>query len=220
MFPRKVAINNFWRTSGIKPIMAKLDAFYMFAAADSQAALLNWIQNLYNAVATSSPTFTVDRDYQGDALASYLETNFNPTTAVSPKFTLNSACLGVYSRTDITDSQQFDIGNTTARFNSRSTIGPAFRGPMNDATSFVASPMNNNSLGLFALNRSGASARQGYINGASVGSDTQAATALSNETIQILRGTFNFSSRKIACAFFGQSLTAQEHATLFAAINT
>lgn len=216
-FQRKWVINNFWKTPGIKPIMAKLDAYFLFAAADSQASLLNWVADQYNATPVASPTFTIDRGYQGNPPTfTFLETDFNPTTAVSPKFVLNSAVIGVVSRSDVTDSSQFDIGTTSSRFNCRSTTGPGLRGVMNDGTT-TNFGTKATSIGMFALNRSAADARQGYIDGVLSGSDTLASTALANETIRMLRGTFNFSTRELSAGFFGQSLTAQEHATLYAA---
>lgn len=217
---RKGLINSLIKALKAAGVWTKLDALYMLAAADEQAARRNWIQDLYNATAVAAPTFTIDRGYQGNPPTfTFLETGFNPTTAASPKFVLNSAVLGVVSRTDVTDSGQFDIGTTSSRFNCRSTTGPGLRGVMNDATT-TNFGTKATSIGMFALNRSAAGARQGYIDGVLSGSDTLASTALANETIQMLRGIFNFSTRELSVGFFGQSLSAPEHAALYSAVQT
>ncbi len=64
-------------------IWAKLDALYLLAAHDAQAARLNWIADRYNLTAVNSPTFTTDRGYAGTGAAMYLDTGFNPATAAS-----------------------------------------------------------------------------------------------------------------------------------------
>ena len=43
-------------------VWAKLDALYAFAAADSQAAMINWKHpGTYNATEVNAPTFTADQ---------------------------------------------------------------------------------------------------------------------------------------------------------------
>lgn len=95
---RKTLINNLivsLKTAGIWP---KLDALYVMAAADNQAARRNWIADSFNLTAVASPTFTADRGYAGDGSTSYLSTGFNPTVG-TPLFTQNSANLGSWIRT-------------------------------------------------------------------------------------------------------------------------
>ena len=99
---RKAVINTLIVALKDAGVWSKLDALYLFAAADSQAARQNWVQDLYNATAVSSPTFTADRGYNGDGSASYVDSGFNPTTAVTPKFVQNSAYFGLWSRTTTT----------------------------------------------------------------------------------------------------------------------
>ena len=96
---RKALINTLVKSLKAAGVWTKLDALYLFAAADAQAARRNWIQDLYNATAVSSPTFAADRGYTGDGAAAYLDTGFNPSTASSPKLTQNSAHASAWDRT-------------------------------------------------------------------------------------------------------------------------
>lgn len=214
---RKLLIDTLVGSLKSAGVWSKLDAFYMLAAADSQAARLNWIADQYNLTAVNSPTFEADRGYTGNASSSYLDTGFNPATASNPKFVLNSGHVGVYSRTDNSTSTYFDIGNANARLNARSSTANALRGALNDATNgnFGANPT---SIGHFALNRSAAGARQGYGSGSLLGSDTVASTAVGNEAFSILRGSTVYSGRQIATGHFGQSLSGTEVGNLSAAI--
>ena len=216
---RRVLINSLVKSLVQAGIWDKLDAFYMLAAADAQSALLNWVSTSYSLTAVSSPTFAADRGYTSNGTSSYLDTGFNPTTAVSPKYLLDSAHLGSWLRNDLTNLNYFDIGNNGARFNARSSSANALRGFLNDATNgnFGA---NATSIGHFVLNRSAAGARQGYQNGSALGSDTQASTALSNSSILILQVGSQFSLRQSAAAHFGASLSAAEDLALYNALNT
>src|SRR5690606_7666747 len=96
---RKNLINDLFAALMEAGVYSKLDAFYIFAQYDEQAALQNWVADQYNSNPVNSPTFTVDRDYVGNGTSSYLDSQFNPSTAVSPKFVQNSAYFGIWSRT-------------------------------------------------------------------------------------------------------------------------
>lgn len=76
------------KTAGV---WTKMDALYLFAAHNSQAALLNWKGATYNATATNSPTFAADRGYTG-ASTKYIETGYVVASQ-------NAFSLGAWSRT-------------------------------------------------------------------------------------------------------------------------
>lgn len=216
---RKQLISDTIKAVKTAGVWTKLDALYLMAAADEQAARQNWITDQFNLTASNSPTFTADRGFAGDGSSSFLDSGFNPATAVSPKFTLNSAVLGIFSRSNINNATYYDVGNAGARFNVRSATGSTMRGNINDAlvTNFGA---NGTSVGLFAINRSGSNARQGYWNGAAHGGDTQVSTAVTSANMQFLRGSTNYSTRQLAVGFIGASLTAGEHAAFHTALLT
>jgi len=102
------------KTAGV---WAKLDALYVMAAHDAQAARLNWIADVFNLTAVSAPTFTADRGYAGDGSTSYLDTGFNPATASTPNYVQDSAHYGWWVQ-DGSAAAVNDFGNTNSRGNS------------------------------------------------------------------------------------------------------
>lgn len=98
---------------------AKMDALYMEAAHDAQAARLNWVSSSYDALAVNSPTFETDRGYTGDGATSYLDFQFNAATA-GGKYAQNDAHMGLWTDTSASTATQIDIGHTSARICSRS----------------------------------------------------------------------------------------------------
>jgi hypothetical protein len=118
-------------------VWTKMDGLIVSAAADSQAARLNWVQNLYNDTAINSPTFTADRGYTGDGATSYLDSGFDPTTAPSPKLTQNSAHIGVWCGTDINSNTQYDFGNINSRIDARGSAGLRVNGNSASGDTYV-----------------------------------------------------------------------------------
>ncbi|GGF56811.1 hypothetical protein GCM10007301_15630 [Azorhizobium oxalatiphilum] len=79
-------------------IWARLDALWILASHDAQAARLNWKSSAYNLTAINSPPFTVNKGYKNapGTNVSYLTTGFTGGTA-GDNWQLNSATAGVYS---------------------------------------------------------------------------------------------------------------------------
>jgi hypothetical protein len=83
-----------------------LDLLYIFATADSTTAKLNLVQNQYNCTYNGTPAestrFQADHGYTGDGSTVFLDTQFNPVTALpSPNMAVNSTGEGVYATTAI-----------------------------------------------------------------------------------------------------------------------
>lgn len=84
------------------------DAFWVTATVNAALAEVNMCNpGTYDLVQNGSPTFVPDRGFQGANQSStiYLDTQFNPSTAVSPNFTQNSASIALWSLTNtLTDT--------------------------------------------------------------------------------------------------------------------
>lgn len=213
-------------------IWSKLDALYIFAAADEQAAQRNWIADAYNISLFNTPTFTVDRGYTGiytgnTATGSYLDSGFNPTSAAG-HYALNSAHIWFWSRTSAMSGVSSSFGDMGVReglleagaWNGSTNAGFT----VNSATSGIG---HNNTinvsdgLGLYHYNRSGNAAEEAYKNGAAIALNQGAktATALPNGNVVIGSSlTGNISGRQYAAAGFGQSLSAAEATDLYNAV--
>lgn len=207
----------------IAGVWAKADGLHVYAAHDAQAARRNWIADAYNATAVSSPTFAQDRGYTGNGSSSYLDTNFNPSTA-GGKYQQNSACLGGWNLTIRAASAARPLVGAESAASSGSNIYVRLTGNLtfyrcNDNTE-AAGLSDTVSNGLFASNRSTSSGRQAYKNGASAGSiPSNTSRALVNANLRALNDTIKFSADQIACMFWGESLTAGEHEDLYTALS-
>lgn len=226
---RKGLINTLIKSLKAAGVWTKLDALYLFAAADAQAARQNWIQDLYNATAVSSPTFTADRGYAGDGASAYVNSNFNATTASSPKFVQDSAHVSGWNLTSRAANNTSLLGarESTTKYIDivPRAIGDLYIGRLNGNGTAV-STANSNSTGLFTINRSASNALQGYRNGASLGTSANVSAGSPNAQLIMLArsltgaGPDSWTTDQIAAVCFGSSLTSVEEAAKYAAILT
>lgn len=208
---RKIIINNLILALKADGIWTLLDILYVFAAHAQQPGTLNWKNPAtFTATPASSPVFTVDRGFNGNA-AGFL----------APGWTLSAD--GVQAQQDSTHVAGWSL-TAGAASSSEVIAGTATGGPpnlaitpraggdlfaaqVNDGT--ISTLANANRDGFFVANRSAAGARQGYRNGASLGSDTQASTAEPAGATTFLRnGGTTAPSLQIACGSVGASLNA------------
>lgn len=225
---RKGVINDCIEALLAAGVWTKLDALYVMAAHDAQAAGLNWIADAYNLSPQNSPAFETDRGYTGNGSSSYLSTGFNPTTeAATAKYVQNSAHVSLWSRTAASGSGN-DFGcpaGQVLRGIARTTsegmvcaINSANSGIGNGNTSTPGDTTSG--LGHFLFNRSGGSAVEFYQNGAAktLSAAAKASSAIPNANIDIARGAGSFSARQFAATTIGQSLNSTEAGALYDAL--
>ena len=217
---RKTDIDNCVRALKAAGVWLKLDALYVMAAADSQAARINWYNptGAFTLVEVNAPAFTADLGYAG-ASTKYLDTNWNPTTAPFPNYAQNSGCIFGYTRTNQQSAQGF-IGNTagTVQLVGRNTSDFAI-GRINNTTP-NATVASTDSIGFWSVTRSGASAVELYKNAVSIDTDAGASVALTNGNMWVLRQTSNYFTGDVSCMGVGSHLTAAEQTALYNALNT
>ena len=220
---RKVKIDTLIKALKVAGVWAKLDALYVLAAHDAQAAQRNWIADAYNLTPTNAPTFTADRGYAGNGSTSYLDTGFNPSTAAG-KFQRNDAYFGIWSRT---------AGQTTAScagyFSGTDGVSILPRsasnlmtGRINQAAADDTSPTSTvtDGSGLFGVTRTGASALRLARNGAELDTGTTASTALVNGNFRLGSiGAVGFSTIELSAGLIGSQLTVAEETAAYAALN-
>lgn len=204
----------------------KLDALYLFAAHDVQAARLNWKSSVVrDAVSVNSPVFEVDRGFTGDGYSSYIDTNTNAVFQyvgvdypLYVEYQATSATFGVYSRTG-TSSAAIDasiVGGTALTTNSSDTFSARMNS--NEGNRVLVSN-DGRAVGLFAATRSGST---GYLyrDGVLKGSGTLGTAALPTTSANFLRGDLeSLSARQLAAGFWGAALTETEHADLNIALS-
>jgi len=188
------------KTAGV---WAKLDVLYVRAAADSQAARLNWVAAQYDATAVSSPAFLADRGYTPDGVASYLDSGFNPTTAVSPKFLLNDAHMGAWHLTDLANAGgiSFDLGSTNSRITNNGSAATSLRVNGTAAIGVITEDYAKHKC----WTRDGAASWRYYRDGALIGADPRVDASLALTNFAFCTG------RTAASAAFGLNQEAISH---------
>lgn len=197
-------------------IWSKTRGLWVLAAADAQAASLNWISSANTLTPVASPTFTADRGYAGDGVASYLDTGLAPVSAEK-----NSNYMMVWTRTDV-NASQVDFGNARTRIISRS----AGNLNTNNCATTSDTVAVANSIGMTVISRGNGTGYSRFRNGVDLTDATQASLAPS--TINLYIGARNsagtadtFSTRQIAAAAYGnQALNSTEQAAYYSLMNT
>jgi hypothetical protein len=211
---RKSLIDNWFTTVKAAGALGLLDAMYMLAAADNQAARINWkAPASYTLSPVNSPAFAVDRGYTGDGSSSYLDTGFNAATA-GGSFSLNSGHQAIFSRTDGAISTT-EFGTINNRLFAR-TAANQFSGRMmvNSITTAAASLTG---IGHFCMSRTISSSFNFFFNGGTPTASADASSSLTpaNFWIGASSSTGSFSTRQIAGCHFGAGLTQAQNAAIY-----
>lgn len=216
---RKVIIDTCIKALVAAGVWDLLDVFCVYAAHTSQAGLLNWKSpGTYDSTLTNAPAFTADQGFAGNGSNAFINTNFNPSTAVAANFVQDSAHVSFRSRA-ITMTMPVVGGLTGAGLNMYPRFNDGnFYARINDLvdTGGFAVPSG---VGWFMGNRSGALARQAYRNGASVGDYGDSASGpLNNENIWLLNlANTAFSDAQLSSMSIGGSLDSTKMAAFYAA---
>lgn len=197
-------------------LWSKLDALYLLAAHDAQAARLNWIGASYTLTAVNSPVFTTDRGYAGAGGAVYLATGFDPAAASGAKYLQNSAHISAWSLSNFQQTGGL-IGNGVANGDAHIYPWPAdnrLYTQVNSASS--DSIVLAASSGHFIASRVTATAHKAYRDGSLVATYTRASTAPASHAFVIGAGGpgTGYTTRQIAAATIGAGLTDAEAASL------
>jgi hypothetical protein len=195
---------------------------YVHAAADSQAAKINW-KNPGSLTATevNSPSFTTDRGFTGNGTSSYLSSGYNLSSG-GGVYTQNSAHMGSYAITNV-DGTRVDISINGASPGAwvvpRTSNNITIRA--NDATTTSRGGTVTTSVGHTMWSRTGASLVRVYRDGSQVGADvTVASTGIANDVVRVGAGASTFSNRQIAIAHIGAGLSDAKAAAIASAFAT
>lgn len=197
---RKSLINSMFVEGKKTTWWSKLDALWVHAAHSASAGRLNWISTNYNCQPVNNPAFTVDRGFRGNGSTSYLDTQFNPTTAIGANFSQNSGSFGVRSN----DSNQssgslagFWDGSKGCTINPRDNSGNfLYRIHMSGA---VTVGQSGSSIGMFVACRNPGSKITAFQDGVRKHySETSVPTSMADGSLRI--GAISDTSLR-ACQF-------------------
>ncbi len=212
-----LALNRFIRRLKTANVCASEDFFYLFAVNTAAQAAINLCNpGVLTATPTNSPGFLAYRGIQSNGTTSYYDTGFNPTTAVSPKFTQNSASMGVFSLSSGVKTT-FEMGNTRSsiRILSNSSLASAIPN-MSSTTNITTASDGQQSA---SWSRTASNAWQFYSNGAPLGAaQTGVSTSMTNSNFWCGGSNLTvpvYSTRRLAYCHSGAALSAIQIQTIY-----
>ena len=187
----------------------KLDVFYVFATdGDSDYATLNWkAPSSHQVTKVSSPTFTANEGFTGNASSAYLDTNYNPTNDAT-NYALNAASFGFFISDfgTFTSSSISDFGAPDAvnRVWYRRTSNRFY---LNSSSYVLATLYTANTF--VHANRNGSNTAQTYHNGTLVDSLTIVSTDIPPVNFTAFKRSSIFSDSTLGVAFVGGDLSSE-----------
>ena len=206
--------------SGAKGCGSHLDTLYILAQQNSSDALLNLCGTTYGATVGGTPTFTSNVGYSGFNAGTYVDSNFNSTTATSPNYIQNNASFGFWSYAVISETNpQMGTGNDSHIYDDYS--GTSFYARVND--SVAPSVSTTITKGLFTGDRTNSTTVFPYQNGSSGGSISSSSTV--NDNNDFLIGFVpglgaGATGQTICAAYIGGSLGSSLQAALYTRLRT
>ena len=206
---RKAIINTLVTTLKADGNWAGLDRLWLMANEASDQGLISLVNPASTAMTlVNAPTFTVDQGFTGDGLTTYINTGYTPNVD-GIKFTLNSASMGVYSRTQVSAGEA-DMGEGDT-YNTDLLVCFSGTGYARISSAGV-NGANASSVGFFAAVQD-ATTGFFYKNGTSQFSAANTGELLASLPLWILArnlsGNERNNTKEISIAFTGSSSISQ-----------
>lgn len=220
---RRLLINTMMKALKSSGILDKLDALWVMAAHDRQAARLNWKNpSVLTLSEVNSPSWTADRGFAGDGSTSYLDTGVN-LAAGGLQFQQNAAHMGVWCNVAQGSGAFTDIG-TTNNFLRAYTGFATLNVRLNMASTQAIGGLSSTELGHTVVSRTDGTTTIGYRNGAAGATNATASVGMSPDRVFLCCGNNGgspgtFTSRRYAVAHIGGALTATDQLNLYNALN-
>ena len=173
-----------------------LDSFSMFATdGNSDFALIDWIR-LTDYTAVNSPTFTTNQGFLGNGTSSYLDTNFVPATDGN-NFTLNDAGITFYMY-QLGANAAYVVGQSSSgvdqiRMRVHDTATQNIDGQLNSGVITPVQGIVSRAIGHYSVDRLSSESFRYQINTSLGNPYDQGSTALSTNSIWILRITTQYA---------------------------
>jgi len=167
-----------------------IDCCYVFAQDNQANANISIINTTtFTAVPTGSPVWTANNGYTTNGSSNYIKTGFTPSTS-GTNFTLNSATVAYYTRTNIgyqagVDFGAYDGSNFLESYSAYTGVGMGSY--INGLAGLVTA--NSGTQGLFSHVRTNSTTVQQWINGTQLATGTKSSGALT--TLQTYLGCRN-----------------------------
>lgn len=213
---RQQNLDILFRNLGSAGLLDTLDVLYDYTALSQQEALLNLVSPQYDAtIGGGAPTFVAGSHVVGNGTTDWLDTNFNPVTAVNPKFDDESAHMAQWSLTDLNNAGALSylMGNANSYIARTAAVagGITYRANRASSSTHSASAVLP---GHVAWNRHTASLFDVLFEGFDVGGGS-AAAALTSTNFRILGiGATGFGTNQARFAHFGAAMALTGQRTM------
>lgn len=219
---RKILINNCVLALKNAGAWTLLDMLQVYAAADSQAALVNWKSpGTFDGSLVNAPTFVADRHFSFDGVTNYVDTNFNPFPG-GVNFVRDSAYMAGWSRQAASTTNPFigayDGTNGTFRRSRDGTNN--INGRVNQSATLATSDnLQTDGSGLHDVSRSASNAINFSRNGVSILNGANVSTAIINASIKVgFIGSTLFCPIPVAAALAGANMDATKKLAIYNAL--
>lgn len=166
-------------TLKLKGCWTILDRLWLMAAENVQQATID-LRILAVAGVATGPTFTINQGYTC-SLTTWFDTNFNPSTAISPQYSTNSGHFSLYNRTNQGPSASVEMGDSDAT----NAFSCNLSGEWSDGNNYFAlndangdagrvAPVSQN--GIWVVSRIGPTTASDYLAGSLFANNGQTST--------------------------------------------
>jgi hypothetical protein len=204
-------------------VWSKLDTLYLYVSednADTDTALTNLVQAAFKATMVGTPGFTKDGGFTTTSSDSYVDTNFNPSTA-GGLWTQNSASLFAQGISNQSSNASIigigaydyiypDWGGNQGSVTINNGQDAVFPSPPSAGALYLGSRTASDNLDI-------------YLNGVYIVSGSAVANSLSNGNVKLFKNSTdatNFYPGNIVDAGLGGALDATEQLALYNRIAT
>lgn len=197
-------------------VWSALDVLYVLAAADSQAAQINWKNpGAFTAIEVNAPAFVADRGYTSDVSTSRLRTQYTPS-ANAINVLQDDASIWSWVVTNVATNQR-SAGSLTGPATGLlpRALDNTMAATVNGSSSVVSSSITTlTSVGLSGATRASGTTIKLWLNGAQFGTDVSSnSTALASQEQWICAANAtSFYSGQVGVAAWGASLAGLEAA--------
>lgn len=213
---RKFEIDCLIRRLKSAGVWSKLDTFYVGAAHDVQAGLLDWKNRWPDLTPVGSPEFTADRGFKGNGVAAELSLPFAPGSQPGDQLVQSSGSVLSFFRREAT-SLAYHVGGPGAAttiflMTLRRANGSTFGSRISDTTNTgdnVAGTSPEGSSFVHIVSRNDAVSRSAFLDGVPKGAESISSTAApaTGSTVSLLRFANIYSLDRYGLAGWGAGLS-------------
>lgn len=219
---RQILVNDLIVGLKADGIWTKLDRLWLFAAENEPSALVDIVADSL-ATAVNSPTFTIDRGYNGDGATSYINSNYAPFTN-GVNYQTTSAHYSIW---DITAAgSPIQMGTRDTSDNYYCELNGPFAARINEGAANIDVSGPGTTAGWWNVNASGAAAEEVYRNGGPVNTGANALTGIPNQSFIICAlhqwtgAIISFTTDQFAAASMGGSLSGADATNFYDRMRT